>query len=510
MPKLTKTPEQIKEDYLRTIKVGLVDIGVPNPNVSEGSDYYVQATAISEQISAVFNNLEFTADQQMPDTAVEADLDRILSIYGLERRPAGGAAGQITIECSAPTLVATGTQLQSSLGVVYQVTVGGTFSDGDTIDVSSVDVGAKTNLAAGALLTWVGAPAFTKATAEVTRAITGGVDEEDDETARARLLSRLANPPGAGNWQQVAELAEATDPVVQKAFVYPAANGPSTLMVAVVGYPSEASKSRVVDSTKLNSIIIPTILGNLPEYVETTITTVEDVPVDVAINLTLPLATSSSSTISGPGIGGGWIDPTPWPTVNLSSHYFIPVTTVTDSTHFRVSVPTGLAPTNGVSKVNWIDKTSWKVKQATVQTGTLISPGIYELAIDTPFVGIAANDWIFPASVNAQTYLDSLLEAFKLMGPGEKTDLVALLPRASRKPRPSSSYPMSVDSSLLRYVINAGDEVLTASYHYRGTSTPATQVTSSTITPALPGSITAAPKILIPRQIGFYPPYPLA
>jgi uncharacterized phage protein gp47/JayE len=504
MSKITKTPNEIRDDYLRTVKNGLINIGIPNPNVSENSDYWIQATALADQISSLFNNVEVAADQLMPDTATGTDLDRLISMFGLSRRPAGGATGQCTIVCTAPTFVVTNAELANSVGGVYQVRTGGTFSNGAIIDLISKDTGAKTNLAVGSTLVWVSPPAATQSTTTVTTPITGGVDAEDDETARARLLSRLAHPPGSGNWQQVAELAESTDPAVQKAFVYPAANGPSTVHIAVAGYPSTVSKSRAVDTLKLNAIIIPTILGSLPEYTEAIITTVVNVPTDVSINITLPLATGVAST--GPQ-GGGWLDATPFPQLN-ANYFYIPITAVTDSTHFTIDSPAGVDPTAGISRVMWIDKNTWTVKQATI-TGFTTGAGPYALTIDTPFVGVAVNDWIFPASVNAQLYLNAVLDSFKQMGPGEKTDQVGLLPRASRKPRPSSGYAMSLDSQMLKRVINSANEVETAAFYYRGISTPATQISTGVVTPAVCTVITNAPNILIPRNIGLYPPTPL-
>lgn len=506
MPKLFKTPSEIRDDFLRTIKNGLIDLGISEPNVAENSDYFILATAVADQISAIFNNIEVQADASFADTALGSDLDRILEIYGLTRRPAGGASGKIAIVTSAITLVPLGANLISATGEVYEVTVGGTYSNGDLIPVAATDTGVKTNLAVDSVLTWTSPPAYTQSTATVAQALTGGVDQEDDETARARLLTRLQNPPVSGNWQHVAEISEASEPIIQKAFIYPAANGPATIHISLIGYPSDASKSRVIDSIKLNSIIIPTILGNLPEHIEVTITTVTDEPTDCAIQLTIPLAVSSTSLSTGPGTGNGWINTNPFPTPNGSTHYFIPVTSVTDSTHFVIDSPVNTPPTVNITKIQWIDKTDWTIKQGTVTAYTGTGP--YTLTIDTPFVDIAVDDWVFPASVNGQIYLDALLEAFKAMGPGEKTNNIAIFTRASRRPRPQVSYPFTLDSGILRGLINSSDEVQTADFWYRSKGSP-TQAATSAVSPTVPTDITDPPNILIPRNIGFYPKFPL-
>lgn len=504
--KISKTPAQIRDDFLRTIKNGLVDLGISDPNVAENSDYYVLGTALADQISAVFNNIEVQSDASFPDTATGTDLDRILEIYGLARRPAGGSSGQIAIVTSADTLVPLGANLTSSTGEVYEVSIGGTYSNGDYIPVDSVDTGIKTNLAVDEVLTWTSPPAYTQSTATVVQALTGGVDEEDDETARARLLTRLQNPPAAGNWQHVAEITEASDPVIQKAFIYQAANGPATIHIAVVGYPSDVSKSRVVSTIKLNSIIIPTVLGNLPEHIETTVTTVVDEPTDCAIQLVIPLAVSSTSLSTGPGTGNGWVNTAPFPAPNGTTHYFCPVSGVTDSTHFTIDSPVNTPPTAGITKIHWIDKTDWTIKQGVITSYTGTGP--YNVVIDTPFAGIAVADWIFPATINGQVYLDALLDAFKAMGPGEKTSNLAIFSRASRRPRPQISYPFTLDSSILRGLINSSDEVQTADFWYRSKDPPA-QVSTSSVSPTVPTLITDSPRILIPRNLGFYPKFPL-
>lgn len=490
--KISKTPNEVREDFLRTIKAGLIQIGVPDPNVSQNSDYYVLGTAVADVVSQLFANIEIYADEQMPDTATKTDLDRLLSIYGLQRRPAGVAYGKITLVSDQPTFVVTGNELVSALGNVYQVVIGGTYSNGSIIDVVSKDNGDKVNLAAGSILTWVAQPAGAQSTVVVTNAITGGVDVEDDETARARLLGRFANPPGAGNWQQVCEIAEQSDSVVQKAFVHAAANGPGTLHVTVVGYPSSVSKSREIDANKLNSSIIPAIKGSLPEYVETLVTTVNDVNADVAFKVTLPLATSSFGAN-----GGGWLDPTPFPSVNDSTVLYCDVTVVTDSTH--ITVKSAAPPSPNLSRIAWIDRSTWTVKTARVLSYTGTGP--YALTLDTPLVGVAVGDYISPGAVNLQKYLDAVLgsvtnpQGFFLLGPYEKTLLVQ---RAARQPRTSSGFPYSIDGSILRALINSGEEVATAEYSYR-----------SSTTPSLPASINDAPNILIPRHLGFYAPYPL-
>ena len=492
MAKITKTPNQIREDYLRTIKAGLAQLGI-TANVSKNSDYYVQAQAVADQISALFYNIEVSADELMPDTATGEYLDRLLNTYGLSRKAASTASGKIQLVSDQPTFIVTGNELISSVGSIYQVIIGGSYSNGDIISVVSKDAGDQTNLAVGSILSWVQNPAGAQSTVVVTEAITGGVNAEDDETARTRLLSRLANPPGAGNWQQVAEIAEASDPAVQKAFVHAAANGPGTMHVVVVGYPSSVSKSRTIDSNKLNSTIIPYIKGLLPEYVETTITSATSTSTDVAFSLSLPVPTSSF----GNSQNGGWLDATPFPTVDGTSILYCDVTAVTNTS--QITIRSATAPSAGISRIAWVDRSNWTVKTARVTSYTGTGP--YALTLDKPLVGIEVGDYVFPAATNAQAYLDAVVgtqdspTGFYTLGPGEKT---LLIPRSARQPKPSSSFPYKVDASILRALTNAGSEVQAAGYYF-----------ISDDEPHLPDAINDPTRILIPRKVGFYPPLPL-
>lgn len=494
--KLVKSPQQVRDDYLKTIKNGLQRIGISNPNVSENSDYWITATALADQISVLFNNIEILGEELMPDTATGENLDRLLTMFGLTRRGAGVASGQIQFVTSAATLVPVGSQLTSSTGKSYEIVLGGIYENNAILNVVAVEPGADGNLAIGAVLNWVTPPYNAQSTCLVFSAIKGGVNAEDDETARARLLTRLANPPGSGNWQQIAEIAESSDPVVQKAFIYQAANGPSTLHIAVAGYPGTSSKSREIESFKMNSSIIPSILGSLPEYYETVITTVDDVSSDVAFSITIP--NNATQTI-----GNGWLNFSQFPRINNTSHFFCKVTTVTNSTNITIDSPAGSNPSPGISLISWIDRTTWTVKTSKILSFTGTGP--YVCVLETPLAGIAVNDFIFPACANAQNYLNFVLEQFKNMGPGEKTNIIEIYSRAARKPKVAEAYPYTMDGAMLRALINAGDEIQAASFCYRGISTPALQQQSGVLTPALPSVISDAPKIFIPRNIAFYP-----
>jgi uncharacterized phage protein gp47/JayE len=488
----------IRDSILRVLRNGLIAIGVENPNVTPGSDWYVLAQSVANELTVVEANAAIKADAQMPDSADGEDLARIAAIYGLSLQPAAGSAGTVALTTSALTSVVTGAELIDGAGLRYRVTVGGLFDDGDLISIEAVDTGSGTNHAEDDVLRWQSAPPFADEKALVgVGGLVNGHDEEGYEGLRARLLAKLSTPPRSGNWEHVAELAEASAPAVQKAFVYPAVQGAGTVHIAVTAAPTDEVKTRDVNDATMTGTVIPYVQGQLPEHVYSVITTVTNVPCDVTFMIALPDAPTASP--SGPG--GGWLDGTPWPDVGASGEG-CRVTTVTSSQILIVDAL--IPPFAGVSRVSWLSTDDWLVRTARVVTKTG-SSGAYTITIDAPFTGIAVGDFLWPACQNAQTYADAVLDAFALMGPGEKTDNASVLIRGFRHPRPRTAWQSSLSPQMLRDVTDAGDEVDTALYLWRSDGTNELSVTTGSLTPEAPASLSDPPNQFTPNRLGFYP-----
>lgn len=493
-----KDPVAIRDDVLRTIKNGLIKQGVTNPNVGPNSDWFVIATAIGNELAVVGANAIVKADQQMPDTAVEDDLARIAALFGLEKQPAAGSIGPVVIEASATSPIETGRELIDSAGLRYEVVTGGNYDDDSTVTIRAIDTGAATNHAAGDQLQWVSAPPYCSDKVTVgTGGLVNGIDEENDEVLRSRVLAVLQNPPGAGDWEHVAEIAEESTASVQKAFVYPAIQGPSTVHVAVTAAPTDSSKSRVLATATMTGTVDPYVKGKLPTHSHIVVTTVSDVNADVAIALSLPEA----PTANPPGPGGGWTNGTPWPSPDGAVTFRCTVTAVSSSTVFTVDATT--APTANVTRIAWLSPTEWKLYTGLVTSFTGTS-GAYVITIDSAFTDITTGAYIWPECQNAQNYVDALLEEFALMGPGEKSSNASALIRGFRHPPPSAAWAYKLGPAMLRAVTDAGDEVLSAQFIHRTDGTTTVQGSAGTLTPQVPGSLTDPPNILVPRHIGFY------
>lgn len=484
---VVKDWQTIRDDILRTFRNGMIQAGLQDPNVTPGSDEYIRATAIARELAVAQSNALFAVEQYMPDRATGDDLARWGTVVGLSKRPAVGSNGNVVLSSSTTTVVPLGAELLDGSGLRYRVTVGGSYADEAEIPIESIDVGKDTLHDANDVLRWVSAPAFAEENALVAAGgLTDGAEAEDDETFRTRILERMANPPSAGNPQHLAELAEESSASVQKAFVYPAIQGPGSVHLAVAGRPSDTVKDRDLPSTIYTNVVDAYVQGKTGLHVDVTTTSVTNQAVDVAIYLTLP----SAPTASPPGPGGGWLDGSPWP--RLSGLSKVTVTAVTSSTVFTVD-SNSVAPTAGVSRIAWLSPYDWTLRTATVVSYTGAGP-TYVLTIDTPFVDIAVGCYIWPQCTNQQEYVDAFLAHMALMGPGEKTANATLLVRSYRHPVPQLEWPYSLDARLLRAISDVGDEVLDSSYSYR-----------SATTPTVPAAVTDAPSILTPRHAAFYP-----
>lgn len=491
----TKTVAETRDDILRSYRSRLARLGI-NVSVAPDTEIYQRAEAFARQVAVASANTSIKADEMMPDTATGEEsggnLDRWGASFRMQRRPETGSAGLVVFDAVSASAVVLGAQLVDGAGQFFEVTVGSSYADGAYIPIQALSTGKLTNLAAGTVLRWVVPPGTASESVVVgASGLTGGATAETDEAYRSRILNRLGHPPASGNWAHVALLAEESNPLVQKAFVYPALQGPGTVHFAVTGAPTETSKTRDVSSVVVTSLVQPYVEGLYPEHAYFVGTSVTNQPVDVAFGLALP----SSPLASPPGPGGGWFDASPWPTLSSYSSGGADVTAKTSDT--AITVNAQRAPIAGVSRVAFLNYTTWELHTATVLSTA--GSGPYVVTLDSPLVGIAVGDWVFPDCANLQAYIDAMIDeetgAFAAMGPGEKTASSPILSaRGFRHPTPSLEWPYSLGPVQLRKLSDTGSEVLDTSYLYR-----------SAITPTVPGAVTGNPSIFVPQKIAFYP-----
>jgi uncharacterized phage protein gp47/JayE len=497
---------EIKNGYLRTLRMGLIERGVANPNVGPKSDFAAEAEALGEQLLYCEANSVSQAQQTLEDTSTGEKLLRQAALRGVTQRAASGSRGPVVHSSSAPSPIVTGARLLDGAGLQYKVSVGATYASGATIAIEAVDTGDATNLDAGEVLRWVSPPPYAETKVLVgTGGLINGAPADDEETVRRRLLAVLANPANSGNASHVALVAENASSSVAKAFVYPGIQGAGSFHVCVIGSPTATNKTRVVDSATITGTIHPQVAA-MVEHVMVTTTAATDVQATVAVGLSLPDAPSASP----PGPGGGWTVGTPWPAptatdTTITAHWRTAVTVLTSTTRFTCDAPT--APTASVSRICWLSPTDWKLHSALVTAVHATTPGAVEVTIDTPFPSLAVGCLIWPECEQAQDLCDAALAHFKYMGPGEKTANAGLLTRSHRHPTPMQVYPYALDATYLDTLRDVVTDLRAAQFYFRDYTALATPVRGSTagsLKPAVPAATTDPPNIFIPQHIAFY------
>lgn len=483
-----RTPEQIRDAYLRDIKNAAIDAGRTPPDIGPGSFDHIRATALANHLSLIEANALVIGEQLFLDGAVGADLERRAANHSIERRLKEGSVGPVILTSSAPSPVAAGAQLTSVNGTRFEVTTGGLYANGDEIEIAAIDSGRATNLPEGTVLQWVNAPPYADVkTAVGPGGLVNGTEDETDDELRARVMDRMRHVPTESNHQAMVERAERSNSSVQKAFVYMALKGPSTYALAVAASPTDTNRSREIPATTITNVVAPVVAGSHFDAVYPQIVSVVDEPVQyLSIGLALPAAHSATT----PGIGGGWVNGQPWPPAEADNDYRAVVSGPIQNAG-RFPVIAEARPVAGVTRISWLSPVDWRLYSSTVIAvdGT---EGYWIVQLDRPFTGIAPGHVIWPAAENQAAYVAAILKAFALMGPGEMTDQASVLKRSARFPAPSQSWPYSLGATQLRAISDAGNEVLSTQYlGIPSRSTP-------TVSPV-------APRILVPQNIGFYP-----
>ncbi|NDY41242.1 baseplate J/gp47 family protein [Dissulfurirhabdus thermomarina] len=195
----------------------------------------VLARVLAGTAHGLYGYLEWISSQIIPDTADSDVLDRWASWWGVSRKPAAAASGQVTLTGTDGSVVPAGTALQRADGAEYTTDADATISGGSAIvDVTAAAAGQDGNADAGTTLSLVSPVAGVDSSATVaTGGLTGGADAETDDDLRARLRLRVQNPPHGGAKADYERWALEVSGVT-RAWVLPGWLGAGTVGVAFV------------------------------------------------------------------------------------------------------------------------------------------------------------------------------------------------------------------------------------------------------------------------------------
>jgi uncharacterized phage protein gp47/JayE len=210
---------------------------------------------------ATLQYVDWLALQLLPDTAETEWLDRHGHIWLVNsdgttgRKVATLASGTVQFTGVSGTVVPVSTQLSGGSGVNYETTAEITIGAGPTnCPVRALDPGVLGNLDEGAFLSLISDVPGADSTITVV-GITGGVDTENDNDLRTRILQRIQNPPMGGAAADYITWALAV-PGVTRAWSYPNEMGTGTMTVRFLmdnlrasddGWPQPADIAAVAD-----------------------------------------------------------------------------------------------------------------------------------------------------------------------------------------------------------------------------------------------------------------------
>ena len=204
----------------------------------------------------IYGYLVRQALQLMPDTAEAEYLERHAGIWGVERKPAAKAQGQVRFTGSEGALIPAGTELRRSDDRRFATQAEASISGGEAlVQVSAAEVGAEGDTSAGASLRLVGYLAGVDQAATVESAgLAGGADPEDDDSLRRRVLARIQEPPAGGAQHDYVAWALQV-PGIARAYCYPQRMGLGTVGLAVLAedgqggwtIPDQAAVDAVAD-----------------------------------------------------------------------------------------------------------------------------------------------------------------------------------------------------------------------------------------------------------------------
>lgn len=233
--------------------------------------------------------LSYLSRQLFPDTAEADFMARWAAIWGIARKAAVSARGDVGFTGIDGAVIPTGTTLQRGDETEVQTLVDGTIAGGTAkILVRAVVAGSAGNSAAGTTLQLVSPIPGVNATATVgSAALTGGADGESDESLRARLLDRIQTPPHGGAAADYVTWALEV-PLVTRVWVAPQEQGIGTVTVRFV--TDDAPGGLIPDAGKVQEVL---------EYISDRRPVTADLfvvaPVPVALNFTIQLTPDTAA-----------------------------------------------------------------------------------------------------------------------------------------------------------------------------------------------------------------------
>lgn len=211
----------------------------------------VLAKVFAAAIHICYGFIVWVAEQIIVTDAETNWLDKHGFMWGVIRKAATFAVGQITFTGVDDTIIPKGTLVQNEAGSEYGTIADGVIVSGQAIvDIQAIEAGAEHNFLKEAplqilMVVLVSPISGIDDSITVNGEITGGLDEEEDEDYRTRILQRIQLQPAGGATHDYIRWATEVAGV-EDAWCFPQYYGAGT--VGVVIYPENPALIPIVQS----------------------------------------------------------------------------------------------------------------------------------------------------------------------------------------------------------------------------------------------------------------------
>lgn len=342
-PQLAELVQRVRNDMLSRLTTD---------DVLRRADAEVLTRVISGVTHGLYGFIEWVSRQILPDTSDTDILDRQASIWGVARKPAAVATGTVSFVVQPGAVIPAGTLLQALDGVQYQTTADATGSAPSyNAPVESVLAQAAANRSTGQSLSLV-SPVLGVQTSFVAGELSGGADIETDDALRARLLSRIQQPPhGGASYDYVAWALEVEG--VTRAWCYPQELGIGTVTVRFV---RDNDASPIPDAGE-----VATVQAYIDALRPVTAQLMVVAPIAAPVNFTITGLVPSTSAVRAAveaeladlllreAVPGGAI---------LLSHIRAAISAATDENDYVLTAPTADV-TNTVGRMSTMGSITW-------------------------------------------------------------------------------------------------------------------------------------------------------
>lgn len=225
-PTLSELAYRTRQDFISLLELAGA--------VLRRSMVHILSRVVAGSAHMLHGHLDHLSRQLFADTAEAEFLVRLATLRGVDPKPAGFAVASSSVTGTSGATVPEGARLLRSDGAVYLVDADVTLASGTgTLAVTAELAGADYTPDVGAVLTFESPVAGVDATATVTAVTVDGVDAEDTEELRRRLVDKMRSPPHGGAASDYEAWALEV-PGVTRAWVYPGEMGTGTVVVRFV------------------------------------------------------------------------------------------------------------------------------------------------------------------------------------------------------------------------------------------------------------------------------------